>query len=117
MAKGRFSYYPLAIAAVFILLEAVSLVMLKRSSTLQDIWLNRLSHNVMGKLWGGGESIRNHFSLQKQNDALREENFRLSERLRTYELGGRTLRDFTHFNIYDMAEEFAPERAASVTVS
>ena len=27
--------------------------------------------------------------------------------IRTYELGGRTLRDFTHFNIYDMAEEFA----------
>jgi rod shape-determining protein MreC len=93
MAKGRFSYYPLAIAAVFILLEAVSLVMLKRSSTLQDIWLNRLSHNVMGKLWGGGESIRNHFSLQKQNDALRDENFRLSERLRTYELGEEAARE------------------------
>ena len=37
--------------------------------------------------------------------------------IRTYELGGRTLRDFTHFNIYDMAEEFDPERAAEITVS
>ena len=40
-----------------------------------------------------------------------------SKFIRTYELQGRTLRDFTHFNIYDMAEEFAPERAARVTVS
>ncbi len=37
--------------------------------------------------------------------------------IRTYELGGRTLRDFTHFNIYDMADEFRPEKAEKVTVS
>lgn len=37
--------------------------------------------------------------------------------IRTYELGGRTLRDFTHFNIYDMAEEFRTERAKEVRLS
>ncbi len=37
--------------------------------------------------------------------------------IRTYELGGRTLRDFTHFNIYDMATEFRLERAKEITVS
>ena len=37
--------------------------------------------------------------------------------IRTYELEGRTLRDFTHFSIYDMAEEFDPGRAAAITVS
>lgn len=37
--------------------------------------------------------------------------------VRTYELEGRTLRDFTHFNIYDMATEFNPERAKTVQIS
>ena len=37
--------------------------------------------------------------------------------IRTYELKGRTLRDFTHFNIYDMADEFRPEQVKEVTVS
>ncbi len=40
-----------------------------------------------------------------------------SKFIRTYELKGRTLRDFTHFNIYDMADEFRPERAEKVTLS
>ena len=38
-----------------------------------------------------------------------------SKFIRTYELNGRTLRDFTHFNIYDMADEFRPERAEKVS--
>lgn len=80
------TFYPLVAAVVFIGLEIASASLLKQSGTLQNIWINRLSHSVMGALWGGGESIRNHFSLQKQNDILREENFRLSEELRTYKL-------------------------------
>jgi len=37
--------------------------------------------------------------------------------VRTYELQGRTLRDFTHYNIYDMATEFDPARAKEVRLS
>ena len=37
--------------------------------------------------------------------------------IRTYELEGRTLRDFSHFNIYDMADEFRIERAKEVKIS
>ena len=64
---------------------------MSRSSTLQDIWFNRMYHRVMGALWGGTETIRNHFNLQKQNDQLREENFRLSEELRALKDAGEML--------------------------
>lgn len=53
---------------------------------MQNIWLNRASHRAMGFLWGGSESIRNHFLLDEQNRDLTLENERLSEKLRAYEL-------------------------------
>jgi len=59
--------------------------MLKSSSTLENIWINRTSHRVLGLLWGGGESIRNHFSLKEQNDNLARQNFILSQQLREYQ--------------------------------
>lgn len=82
MARGRANIYPLIVTVVFIALEIMGGALLKRSSTLQDIWFNKLSHRVIAVLWGGTESVRNHFSLQKQNDQLSEENFRLSQELR-----------------------------------
>lgn len=82
MGGARSNTYTLIILAVFVGLEIAGISLLKSSSTLQDIWFNRMSHRVMGTLWGWTESVSNHFSLQKQNDQLREENFRLSEELR-----------------------------------
>lgn len=73
------------------MMEFAGGALLSRSSTLQDIWFNRMSHRVMGALWGGTETIRNHFNLQKQNDQLREENFRLSEELRALKDAGEML--------------------------
>lgn len=72
-------------AAIFILLEFAALVMLNRSSSMQNIWMNRISHRVLAAFWGGGENIRGYFSLDKQNKALAIENAKLSERLRLYE--------------------------------
>ena len=37
--------------------------------------------------------------------------------IRTYALEGRTLREFTHFNIYDMANEFLIDRANEIRIS
>lgn len=37
--------------------------------------------------------------------------------IRTYSLEGRTLREFTHFNIYDMANEFLIDRAKEIRIS
>ena len=84
MSKSSKTIIRLAGAAIFILLEIAALGMLKNSSTLQNIWINRLSHLVMGKLWGSGDSIRNYFSLEKQNEELFQENFRLNEEIRKY---------------------------------
>lgn len=37
--------------------------------------------------------------------------------IRTYALNGKTLREFTHFNIYDMATQFQMERAKEIRIS
>ena len=84
MPKSLKVAYRLGSAAIFILLEVAALSLLKNSATLQDIWINRTCHFVMGRLWSSGESLRNHFSLEKQNEALYLENHRLSEELRIY---------------------------------
>lgn len=85
MAKSATLYSKLITAAIFILLEVAAVAMLSKSAPLQDIWINRASHRVMGSLWGGGESLRNHFSLEKQNEILSEENARLNNILKYYE--------------------------------
>lgn len=58
--------------------------MLKSSSTIQDIWINRASHRVMAFFWGGGEKLRGHFLLEKQNEELALENSLLRNELAFY---------------------------------
>lgn len=74
----------LASAAIFILLEIAALAMLERSSTLQDIWINRMSHRVMAALWGSGETVRNYFKLEEVNESLVLRNAELQKELDTY---------------------------------
>ena len=71
-------------AAIFILLEVAALAMLGRSATMQDIWLNRASRRVGAALWGMGETARNHFMLDRQNDSLALENESLRAVIRQY---------------------------------
>lgn len=78
MRKKSQTVLSLITAAIFILLEVAALSLLRNNGELQDIWLSRMSHKVMGTLWGGSESIRNYFSLKEQNDALASENNRLA---------------------------------------
>lgn len=75
--------------AVFILLETASLLMLSHNSTLQRLWIARLSHGFMAKTWGATQSVRNYFGLKSQNDELAIENERLRETLRAYELAAK----------------------------
>ena len=84
MAQRRSFYVGLATAAVFILLEIAAMSMLRRASALQDIWLNRFSHNVMAWTWGGLTRMQNYFSLQEQNDILAGRNFELFKELQRY---------------------------------
>ena len=48
-------------AAIFILLEIAALNMLRHNSELQNLWLSRLSHTVMAKVWGGSDNLRQLF--------------------------------------------------------
>lgn len=72
-------------AAIFIVLEIAALAMLSRSSSKQNIWLNRASGSVNAFLWGSGEKIRTHFMLQDQNDELVRINAELQAKLQAYE--------------------------------
>lgn len=82
MSQERGTYAIVISAAICILMEVAALAMLDRSSTLQNIWLNRISRRTVAALWGGGEKVRSHFYTYRQNDALAEENARLRDELR-----------------------------------
>ena len=84
MARHGKLYSGLAVAAVFILLEIAAMSMLKRSSVLQDLWINRASHNAMAWTWGKVTEVRNYLSLQKQNQILSGSNFELFKELQHY---------------------------------
>lgn len=71
-------------AAIFILLEVAALVMLSHRGALQQIWLSRMSHRVMARLWGGSESVRYYFSLKETNRQLAEDVFNLRRALDGY---------------------------------
>ena len=71
-------------AAVFVILEIAAILMLSRTSSLQDIWISRASHRVHASIWGGGEKIRNYFTLGQLNQTLAQENFELSSMVREY---------------------------------
>lgn len=84
MSRKEKAYTIILSAATFIVLEIAALVMLNHSSTLQNIWLNRISHRVTGAVWGGGEKIRSHFHTEERNAVLAEENVRLRTELQKY---------------------------------
>ena len=84
MAKGRSTSGILLSAAIFILLEFAAVALLSSSSQLQNIWLNRASHHLIGCVWGTSDNIRSYFSLRERNRVLEEENALLSEQLRNY---------------------------------
>lgn len=73
-------------AAVFILLEAAAFAMLRSSSAIQDIWINRASHRTMALLWGGTEKLRDFFSLRSINEELATQNAILRNQLEYFRL-------------------------------
>lgn len=85
MPKERKIVSTLISAAVFIIMEIAALSMLSNSSTVQNLWLSKMSHRFMAKAWGGSENIRYYFSLKEQNEALAEENHYLQLALKQYQ--------------------------------
>lgn len=72
-------------AAIFIVMEVAAVAMLKSSSTMQDIWLNRISHRTAAVLWGVGEDVRSFFHTRRLNDELAAQNAALRDRIRILE--------------------------------
>jgi len=72
----------LIVAAVFIVLEIAAICLLLASSAMHDIWIHRVSHDVIRVIWSGGETFRQTLKLKETNGKLVEENFRLREQIR-----------------------------------
>lgn len=81
MTNRGIAHSPIVNAAIFILLEVAAIAMLRSSSTLQDIWLNRFSHRTLAILWGWSDTAGEFFSLRERNDELAKENFELRREL------------------------------------
>ncbi len=112
MPRGQKTSSYFVCAATFILLEVAALALLHGSSTMQNIWLTRMSHRTMAFLWGSGETVRSQFQLDRLNRDLHAENARLQERLRAYER-----RDVAQEELDRMAErEAASYRYTPATV-
>lgn len=59
--------------------------MLANNSVLQNIWLSNTAHKFMAKTWGYSESMKDYFSLPKENEELAKENFKLRRKIAAYE--------------------------------
>ena len=62
------------------------MVMLCHNGELQKTWISQGTHSISAFLWGGAERVKDYFSLRKQNDRLAEENFRLQNIIRKYNI-------------------------------
>ena len=80
MQKSNVIYH-LIIAAIFILLEVAALNMLRNNGRLQNIWISKCTHAVMGTVWGSSQEVKQYFSLKTRNAALAQDNHDLRVRL------------------------------------
>ncbi len=67
--------------AVFIILEIAALDMLSHSSSIQNFFITKALHGVMGKVWGVTESISSYFSLRGENHRLAGNIFKLNKEI------------------------------------
>ena len=73
---------PMVVSLVlFLILEGAGFVMLRKSSTLQGLWVSRMAHHFMAVVWGANQQVGHYFSLKKENDRLAAENHELLVRL------------------------------------
>lgn len=87
--KGNVISY-ITVAAVFIVLETAATVMVIYNGRLQNTWFMKGVHGFMSVVWGKTESIRDYFSLKKENARLAEENYTLLMELRKMAADDRT---------------------------
>lgn len=85
MPKERSVVQNILTVAVFIILEVAAVIMLSNNNQMQRLWIARISHGFMAKVWGTTQGISDYFFLKRQNDELAVENTRLRELVRDYE--------------------------------
>lgn len=85
MSARRKSIYSISAAVIFILMELAAAVTLSRSSSMQNIWINRASHRFLAVVWGWSDGVRDYLSLRSTNDRLALENFELERQLNYFQ--------------------------------
>lgn len=69
---------------LFILLEAISIVLLSRSHTYHRAVLSNYSNSVTGRIYAVNANFQSYFGLRKQNQLLQEQNAQLQRQLSFY---------------------------------
>lgn len=88
---------------VFILLEAISLVLVSHNGTIQKYRLMTGVRSIQSHIWKRGENLRYFISLKETNEELIEENIRLVKELEKYKF-------FSSKHLSDsLIEAFNPE--------
>lgn len=93
MAGKRNIYRSGINVAIFIVLEIAALGLLRRSSTGQEFFISKLSHDFIGTVWGWSQGIGDYFALKRINESLSQENFALQEALGKYEAVADSIRE------------------------
>lgn len=69
---------PIVVSLVlFLILEGAGLIMLRKSSSMQGLWVSRVAHHFMANVWGAHQQVGRYFSLKKENDRLAADNHEL----------------------------------------
>ncbi len=108
MPKERSVVQNIMTVAVFVLLEVAAVLMLSHNSQFQRLWIARISHGFMARVWGTTQGISNYFSLKGQNDELAIENERLRELVRGYELAAKASDPSTRPVLMDNGFDYIP---------
>ncbi|HBH08728.1 MAG TPA: hypothetical protein DDX40_04920 [Rikenellaceae bacterium] len=108
MPKERSVVQNIFTVAVFIILEVAAVLMLSNNNQLQRIWVARISHGFMAKVWGTTQSVSNYFFLKRQNDELALENERLRELARGYEMAAKMADTTAHPVLMDDGFNYIP---------
>ena len=106
MSRTQKTWTGIFTAAVFIAMEIAAFSLLSRTSSLQDIWINRTSHRVMAMMWGSGEKVRTYFHLREQNETLALENYELLTELMRFKNENEQLRARNSLTDAGFAQEF-----------
>lgn len=71
--------------AIFIIMEVAALFILVNNGALQKFFAVKWSHGFIASVWGKCEATKYYFSLNRENERLAGEVFRLNQRMQAYD--------------------------------